>query len=105
MRPAPHPRSGCWPAGSGPATAAKNEYEAPHDRTTVPDQVSSRERGRPLSWSGADWGHPADHRGRVDDAVEILPAITSSATRWMSAAFQAGSRPARPLTIAAAFLT
>jgi hypothetical protein len=33
------------------------------------------------------------------------PAITSSLTRSMRLAFQAGSRPARPLTIAAAFLT
>ncbi|GDY50302.1 hypothetical protein SVIO_009250 [Streptomyces violaceusniger] len=34
-----------------------------------------------------------------------LPAMTSSATRRIRSAFQAGSRPARPLTTAAAFLT
>ena len=33
------------------------------------------------------------------------PAITSSATRSMSCAIQPGSRPSRPLTIAAAFFT
>jgi hypothetical protein len=34
-----------------------------------------------------------------------LPAITSSQTRAMRSAFHRGSRPARPLTMAAAFLT
>src|SRR5260370_2212524 len=38
IRPAPHPRSGS-PAclESGPATAAKDEYEAPHDKRIVAD--------------------------------------------------------------------
>ena len=34
-----------------------------------------------------------------------LPVITSSATRAIRSAFQAGSRPSRPFTIAAAFFT
>ena len=39
------------------------------------------------------------------NSVSSAPLITSSQTRSMRLAFQAGSRPARPLTIAAAFFT
>ena len=39
------PRSGLLACLSGPATAAKNEYEEPHDPITVPDRPGSRDLG------------------------------------------------------------